>query len=242
MVGQLQALLRTLLAICDQRKSMISKPGVKTVAQQPPAPEQSKRNRWVALSIMLLPALVLVCASLLWLAVKHGYVDIVGSLGTHNNGTLLQPVREFESIAVLDSHSQPFHYLQQAPKWTLLIPGTAQCEESCKQTLWLTRQLRAALGRRALHLRRFYLSNSWPLAPEFSNYLAAEHPELTVLHGDSDAINRLLASPGAGSALPADSYYLIDKRGFVMMQYGPQQSGKEVISDLKFLMKQVGDE
>ena len=212
------------------------------MAQQPPAAENVKRNRWVALGIMLLPAMVLIAASGLWLAVKNGYVDIVGSLGTHNNGSLLQPVREFESINVLDRNAEPFHYLQQVPKWTLLIPGKASCDEACRETLWLTRQLHTALGRRAVHLRRYYLSDSWPLELAFSEYLAAEQPGVTVLHGDPEAIERLLAEPNSDSGLPRDSYYLIDKRGFVMMEYGPQHSGKDVISDLKFLMKQVGDE
>lgn len=212
------------------------------MAQHPPPPEHIKRNRWVALAIMLLPALVLVSASLLWLAVKRGHIDIVGSLGTHNNGTLLQPVREFESITVLDRNGETFDYLEQAPKWTLLIPGSASCGESCQQTLWLTRQLHTALGRRAVHLQRFYLSNSWPLDPEFSKLLAAEHPKMTVLHSDASAIEQLLADPEDRVGIPKDSYYLIDKRGFVMMSYGPRHSGKDVISDLKFLMKQVGDE
>jgi hypothetical protein len=191
---------------------------------------------------MLLPALVLISASLLWLAVKRGHIDIVGSLGTHNNGTLLQPVREFESIVALDRNGETYHYLQQAPKWTLLIPGSASCGESCRQTLWLTRQLHTALGRRAIHLRRFYLSDSWPLDASFSEFLAAEHPTMTILHSDATAIEQLLANPDAAAGLPPDSYYLIDKRGFVMMVYGPQHSGQDVISDLKFLMKQVGDE
>ncbi len=221
---------------------MVAKPGDKLVAQQSPAPEQIKRNRWVALAIMLLPALVLVSASLLWLAVKQGYIDILGSLGTHNNGTLVQPVREFESIAVLDQSGEAYHYLEQEPKWTLLIPGTASCDEDCRQTLWLTRQLHTALGRRAVHLRRFYLSDSWPLDEAFSKFLEEEHPRMTVLHGDGSAIEQLLADADDASGLPRDSYYLIDKRGFVMMAYGPRHSGKDVISDLKFLMKQVGDE
>ena len=212
------------------------------MVQQSPPPEQVKRNRWVALGIMLLPALVLVSASLLWLAVKQGHIDIVGSLGTHNNGVLVQPAREFEAITVRDASGGTYRYLGQEPKWTLLIPGSASCDDSCRQTLWLTRQLHTALGRRAAYLRRFYLSDSWPLAPEFSAFLAKEHPGVTVLHADPGAIEALLADSENPANWSGDSYYLIDKRGFVMMAYGPRHTGKDVISDLKFLMKQVGDD
>jgi hypothetical protein len=213
------------------------------MTRQPPDSGTVKRNRLLAFGIMLLPVMVISAASLLWLAVKSGRIDIVGSLGTHNKGRLLTPVREFESIEVLGADGQPFHYSEQPGKWTLLIPGDTSCDESCRQTLWLTRQLHTALGRRAVHLRRYYLSNSWPLEPELAAFLAAEYPGLQLLSGGFADINRLLAAPdGSRQPLPNHLYYLIDKRGFVMMEYGPSNSGKDVIADVKFLMKQLGDE
>jgi cytochrome oxidase Cu insertion factor (SCO1/SenC/PrrC family) len=211
------------------------------VAQSPPDPQTVKRNRWLALGILLLPVMVLTAASLLWVAVKNGQIDIVGSLGTHNKGTLLDPVREFASIEIYDSRTEPFDYLQQPPKWTLLIPGSASCNETCRQSLWLTRQVHTALGRRATHLGRFYLSDSWPLEAEFAAFLAAEHPGLVVLHTAPAQVSQLLPDEQSDIG-DRGNYYLIDKRGFVMMAYGSQHTGKDIISDLKFLMKQVGDE
>lgn len=213
------------------------------MAQQPMDSGTVKRNRWVAFSIMLLPLFVIIAASLLWFAVKNGYIDIVDSLGTHNNGTLMQPVRELDSIAVFDAQGAPFVYAQQPAKWTLLIPGSDVCDDACQQTLWLTRQLHTALGRRALHVRRVYLSDSWPLAPEFAQLLQLEYPGVQQLHGQRSDIEGLLAAPDdSRSSLQPNLYYLVDKRGFIMMVYGPDNTGKDVISDLKFLMKQVGDE
>lgn len=202
-----------------------------------------KRNRLIAVAIMLLPVLVLGTASLLWLAVKSGKIDVVGSLGTHNKGALIDPVREFESIAVIDLKGEPFIYTQQPGRWTLVIPGSASCGDDCRQTLWLTRQLHTALGRRATYLRRMYLSDGLPLDSEFATFLAEEHPEIQVLGTTTADIDSLLGSlPSGRSPLTDNLYYLVDKGGFVMMVYGPEHSGKEVISDLKFLMKQVGDE
>ena len=38
------------------------------------------------------------------------------------------------------------------------------------------------------------------------------------------------------------AFYLVDKRGYLMMFYTEENTGKEVVADLKFLMKQVGDD
>jgi len=213
------------------------------MVQQPQDSSTTKRNRWVAFGIMLLPLFVIIAASLLWIAVKNGYIDIVGNLGTHNNGTLMQPVRELDSIALYDAEGAPFVYAQQDAKWTLLIPGNDVCDDGCRKTLWLTRQLHTALGRRSVHLRRAYLSDSWPLTSEFAQFLSAEHPNVVPLNGQSSDIDGLLAvSDDSLSPLGPNLYYLVDKRGFIMMVYGPDNTGKDVIGDLKFLMKQVGDE
>ena len=41
-------------------------------------------------------------------------------------------------------------------------------------------------------------------------------------------------------ALPTS--FLVDKQGYVMMYYTPDNTGQEVTADLKFLMKQTGDD
>ncbi len=122
-----------------------------------------KRNRWVAYGIVLLPLFVILAASLLWIAVKNGHIDIVGNLGTHNNGTLMQPVRELDSIALFDAEGAPYVYAQQPAKWTLLIPGGDVCDDACLQTLWLTR------ARDGWNLHRRKLRVSWKERMEASS-------------------------------------------------------------------------
>ena len=202
-----------------------------------------KRNRMMALGIMLIPLLVMATATGLWWAVENGKLDLLGSLGTHNEGTLLNPVRPMAEIEVFTGGDEPFIYAEQPPKWSLLIPGAASCDQACRDQLWLTRQMHTALGRRAAYLRRYYLTDTWPLDPEFASYLAAEHPRMEVLHTLPASRARLLgALPDGREPLADGLYYLVDKQGFVMMVYGPEHSGKQVQADLKFLMKQTGDD
>lgn len=212
--------------------------------QQPIDSRTVVRNRLMALGIFLIPVLVLSAATGLWFAVKSGKIDIIGNLGTSNKGVLVEPVRDIGSVEILAPDGQVFDYHLLSPaQWTLLIPGGGDCAEPCKETLWLTRQLHVALGRRASHVRRIYLSESWPLEPEFVSYLQAEHPRMQLLHASPAAVDKLLGSlPGGRHPVRDDLFYLVDKRGFVMMVYGPEHSGKDVITDLKFLMKQVGDD
>lgn len=202
-----------------------------------------KRNRMMVMGIMLIPLLVMAAATGLWWATESGKLDLLGSIGTHNEGTLLSPVRPIAEIDLYTAGDEPFVYADQAPKWSLLIPGSASCDEACREQLWFSRQLQTAMGRRAAYMRRYYLSDAWPLDAEFASYLAAEHPRMEVLYTSPASRDRLLGGLPDGREAVADGlYFLVDKQGYVMMVYGPEHSGKQVQTDLKFLMKQSGDD
>jgi cytochrome oxidase Cu insertion factor (SCO1/SenC/PrrC family) len=194
-----------------------------------------------AAAIMLLPALVILLASGLWWLVERGHIDLLGMLGSSNKGTLVSPVRDMREVSLFDQAGQTVDYFNQDPHWTLLIPGSGHCAEGCRETLWLTRQLHTALGRRARHLQRIYLVDRLPLDGDTADYLGSEHPGLQVLHASAADSERLLGGTET-LAGPPPAFYLVDKRGFLMMYYTAENSGRDVIADLKFLMKQVGDD
>lgn len=199
------------------------------------------RQRWMVVAIMSLPVIVIALSSLLWWSVQRGYIDLVGMLGTRNNGALLVPVKDIREIQLLDDKGDPVDLTAGDRTWLMLIPGDAQCGEACRQTLWLTRQLHTALGRRALYLRRYYLTSEWPLDSEFAGYLASDQPKLTVLRAPAAALAALRRQAEQNSA-GEPVYYLVDKHGYIMMHYNAQHTGHQVIADLKFLMKQSGDD
>jgi cytochrome oxidase Cu insertion factor (SCO1/SenC/PrrC family) len=213
--------------------------------QQQPQADKSRdipvrRNRLIAAGIMLLPLAVVITATTLWWAVQRGYIDVVSALGTHNHGQLIQPMQDFNQLSLLRTDGTEYRYVDQSRKWTLVIVGDAHCPDSCRQTLWLTRQVHTALGRRALYLRRLYVSAEWPLDSELAHYLAEQHPKLSVLQASEEQLQVLEELPARQGAEAA--FYLVDKGGNLMMFYTSENSGKDVIADLKFLMKQVGDD
>lgn len=200
-----------------------------------------RRNRLIAASIMLLPLLVVLCASALWWAVQRGYIDIVDALGTHNHGQLITPIRDFDQYDLYRVDGSEYRYRDQAQKWTLVIMGDGRCrDEVCQERLWLTRQLHTALGRRAQYLRRIYLTAEEPVDGALDEFFATEHPKMIVLEAAADDLQALAAT--ASDQGSAAAFYLVDKRGYLMMFYTDDNTGKDVIADLKFLMKQSGDE
>ena len=54
-------------------------------------PATVNRNRLVLLTIAGIPVTMILAASWLWYFVVNGELDLVGTLGTANNGELLEP-------------------------------------------------------------------------------------------------------------------------------------------------------
>tara|TARA_B110000503_G_scaffold105513_1_gene157448 strand:- start:42440 stop:43105 length:666 start_codon:yes stop_codon:yes gene_type:complete len=212
------------------------------------------RNRMVLLLIGGIPLTVILAASWLWFFVAKGDLDLVDMLGTANRGALVQPPRQLDEYALLDETGATVTVSALEPRWTMLVPSAGgDCAESCEKTLYLTRQIHMAMGKEFNRLRRVYisdytaqntqlavekLSDGHPIsaAGEFARYLSTEHQGLQTL-ALSDASYAALFPE---YATDANTWYLMDPAGWIMMSYNEEVPYKDVIADLKFLLKNSG--
>ena len=207
-------------------------------------------KRMVLLLVGGMPVIIILAATWLWYYVVRGDLDLVGLLGTANRGTLVQPPRQLDDQLLQDESGSSVKFADLEPRWTMVIPAAGgHCDESCEKSLYVTRQIHVAMGQEFNRIRRIYVSaysvgstaltvqvlsdgKPAPASGEFAQYLATEHSGL-----------RALVLPANFEALfpeyVADSsvWYLADPAGWVMMSYNMQVPYKDVIADLKFLLK-----
>ncbi|MEZ5570652.1 MAG: hypothetical protein R3E64_01405 [Halioglobus sp.] len=209
-------------------------------------------NRMVLLLIGGIPVTMILAATWLWYFVAHGDLDLVGVLGTANRGTLIQPPRQLDSERLLDGSGSVVKYADLEPRWTMVIPATGgRCDESCEKSLYETRQIHVAMGKEYTRLRRIYvsdvsatsteltvgkLSDGRPAPDKFDEYLAREHHGLHSMTLSVEGFRALFPEQATDPA----TWYLVDPAGWVMMSYNEQVAYKDVIADLKFLLKNSG--
>lgn len=214
--------------------------------------QQTNNNRMVLLLIAGIPLTMILSASWLWYFVVRGDLDLVGALGTANNGTLVQPPRQIDELLLYDENGAAFPFADLEPKWALLVPGVdGDCDASCEEKLYITRQIHVALGKNFNRVRRLYvsedaaadvdlavveLSDGHPVTDSFADYLAQEHRGLKPLVLETGGSERLFPELRQDPS----TWYLVDPAGWIMMSYNSGTSYKDVISDLKFLLKNSG--
>jgi cytochrome oxidase Cu insertion factor (SCO1/SenC/PrrC family) len=171
------------------------------------------------------------------------YTGIGLPSATTNQGELVQPARDIQPLVFRTASGEPFTFGQPPFKWSLLIPANGGCADQCRQTLYFTRQLHKALGRLQPSLRRYLVVEGDPLPPETVAVLAGEYPALTLLHAGADESRAMFGGiVAAEGAAAAPSYYLVDPAGYLMMYYTSAHNHKQVLADLKFLIKESGEQ
>ncbi|MFK7975317.1 MAG: hypothetical protein AB8C02_04235 [Halioglobus sp.] len=209
-------------------------------------------GRMVLLLIGGVPVTIVLAATWLWYFGTSGNFDVVGALGTGNRGQLVQPPRQMDEYTLSENGTPATRitWSELEPRWTMLVPNSgAGCEKACEKSLYLTRQIHTAMGKEFNRLRRIYvgtvaaenaqlqvamLEDGRPApAATFAQFLAGEHRGLKALVVKSSDFAvlypELVANPS--------TWYLVDPRGWVMMAYNSDIPYKDVISDLKFLLK-----
>jgi len=190
---------------------------------------QDRSNRIKLLILILVPFILMLLAWGIF------YSGIGMPTGTSNNGLLINPPLQLND-AVVDG--KPDIVTSDNFSWFFLLPGNISCDQSCEERLYLTRQIRTALGKHTHKIQRLYLLDSG-LEPDrqLKALLEQEHADLRVENISRRKLDALLAASPAAEQAPEQGYYLADFRGFMMLYYGEQHSYKDTMKDVKHLLK-----
>ena len=227
-------------------------------------------GRAILLLIAGLPVTMILAATWLWYFVERGDIDIVGALGTANSGEILSNPANIRSRSFTASDGSETSLDALEPKWTFMVVNSGEiCDATCSELLYLTRQIRIAIGRDFHRIQRVMMvdlpadtiriqtstgaesaqerieggavteaiDNASTIAAvgemPLLDAIESEHPDVSVWQAGSE--------PVVPERHAADSaWYLVDPSGWVMMRYSSEVNYKDVIGDLKFLLKNSG--
>ena len=196
----------------------------------------SRRTLLIIMAIVVIPFL---------LAYTMFRTGIWMPIGTTNSGTLLLPPLQVDEIGLKDRDGAAINYQAFDGRWAMLIVGDGACDATCDNALYLTRQVHIALGKEASRLLRYYGELGAELDEQLAVTLAAQHPRLVAVNVDRDEFTRYVDTQAAEQGFDFDSQVLVqesfvliaDPLGNIMLYFTPAHSGKDILKDLKKLLK-----
>lgn len=141
-----------------------------------------------------------------------------------NHGALLEPIVNLHDLV-------PDSTVLENRAWLLLYADGAACAEDCRQALYTTRQSRLMLGKEMDRVMRVFLHGAEP--PD-TLFITAEHGGLIAVQ--DDALRSVLDNKKP-RALAAGGYYLIDPHGNLVLYFGPDIDPRDMVDDMKRLLK-----
>jgi len=115
-------------------------------------------------------------------------------------------------------------------RWQMLVTAPKDCAVDCQQLVYLARQIQIGLGRdagRASHA----LAAAQPLSADYEAKLSREYPQLQRYPLDSAAFSKTTGD----KATP--QLWIIDPHGNLVLRYDPSVKGKDLLNDLRHLLK-----
>ena len=194
------------------------------------------KNRMTLLLIAGVPVIIILASSWLWYYVASGKLDLVELLGTANRGSLLEPPVNLVDLQVVDEAGLDFEPgALDTPLWRIMVPGHGNCDVDCQLLLQYTRQVHTAMGKYQNRIERVFLGIGMDPSEPLNAELAQQYPRLKLLYTPSASFQAQLDDRSTASGQPA--YYLVDPRGWIILSYQAETDGKDLMVDLKFLLK-----
>ena len=142
--------------------------------------------------------------------------------GRTNFGQLLLPPNQLQQVQLLDENEMPWSQKEAEKRWLVVYLTSNNCDKSCQEATHLLRQINIALGKEAHRVTRLLVRQTGVLNAQ----LQQEYPALIQLTSSVTEVFK----KGQG-------IYLVDPLGNIMMYYSKDFVGKELLKDLKKLLK-----
>jgi hypothetical protein len=178
---------------------------------------------------------LLIVAAVFLLPVALAFTLYYGKLwrpaDSASKGELIEPARPLAVAGLRHADGTPAGADALSGKWTLLYIGDGRCDAACRGALVFGRQTRLALNNEMTRVQRVFLATGNCCDSE---YFAREHEGLIALDASSAEAQALLAQfPQVGE----HSLFIVDPHGNLMMRHDASRTTKDLLSDLKKLLK-----
>lgn len=161
-----------------------------------------------------------------------------------NHGELIQPAKNAQDLVFQDVVTQnTFTGKELRGHWVLWYVSPNKCAQECHDNLYNIKQLITALGKNSPRVHSLFLNLPECLIQPCETTVLEHYPDLKQAQMSHETFNQFFL--GISDTVDRErvgEIYLSDPRGFVIMRYSGETNPKDILKDLKRLLKvsQIG--
>ncbi len=159
-----------------------------------------------------------------------------------NHGEILNPIVHISDFALKDDNGEIIPQEKLTYKWRLISFLGKDCDQRCAKRLYDTRQIHKSLGKNQNRLYRMFVHLE-PAGDTFTKLIANTHADAIQVNAElKDIVKALNNNVHNDAGITNNEIYIMDPMGNVMMRFTQEQENKDILSDLRKLLKasQIG--
>jgi len=158
--------------------------------------------------------------------------------GTVNKGNLIAEPVSLEDMELRNTDGTALKLAEPPFKFRMIFLVDGECDSQCRELLFLTRQVHTRLSDKGDQFERLYIDLTETPSSAMQVFLKDEHPKLQYIQGNLMDWQTLLSNtPEVTQPFTGQEYFLTHRYGALSLVYKPEQSGNELLKDLKFLVR-----
>lgn len=189
------------------------------------------------ITLFLILIVIIAPIVLAWIMIKYAQHH---EFKKSNHGVLISlPSPNLQDVNFYDfKHHDKLSGESLMGKWWIVYVSPEKCFQECQENLYNLRQLQIALGRDSTRVGRIFVTQPNCSSAFCESYLTEYYPEMRRVTFESADFNKLfLTSALYATSKTLGQIYIIDPLGNVIMYYDPDTEPKNILSDLKRLLK-----
>jgi len=155
-----------------------------------------------------------------------------------NKGEILDPIVNISEFGLREKDGTPIPKDKLTYKWRMISFLKADCDEACQSRIYDTRQVYTSLGKDRHRVMRMFVHLE-PASEALDRLVEEQHPNVIHVYGDETEIVKALTDD---ASITDNEVYIMDPMGSVMMRFSHDQPNKDLLKDIKRLLKasQIG--
>jgi cytochrome oxidase Cu insertion factor (SCO1/SenC/PrrC family) len=186
------------------------------------------RSRILFLALIALFVIPFLGAEWLYQRTREG-----GVWNTSNRGTLIKLARPLQTFSLVDQAGRQYDVERFRGHWTFAFVASNPCDEFCRKNIYHMRQVWISLGRDSNRLQRLLLLSSDEQKSDLREFLEVYPQTDVVIDADNQLIQQMItANPAVEPAI-----MLVDPLTNIMMSFPQSMDPRDILRDLRKLLK-----
>lgn len=125
--------------------------------------------------------------------------------------------------------------------WHMMFYMNSDCNKACEEKIYTLRQIKTSFHKESDRIENILIHFDKNINPEFSNKIETHYAKFNRYFADRETFNQVLGFNG-NQLIDKEIVFIIDPIGNVILRYGKESTAKDIISDMKRLLKasQIG--